>query len=134
MASVVTPNIFEASQLSGIKTIETVDDMKQAAVIIKELGAKSVVIKGGKGIEGSVATDVVYDGENFEVLEAPKIETTYTHGAGCTFSAAIAAQLANGATTIDAIRAAKKFITQAIQNSFRLNEFVGTLNHFLCEC
>ena len=129
LASVVTPNIFEASQLSGIKEIITIDDMKNAAQIIKDLGAKFVVIKGGKGIDHSCAADVVYDGRAFEVLESERIDTTNTHGAGCTFSAAIAAELAKGADTHSALRVAKAFITEAIKHSFKLNQYVGPTNH-----
>jgi len=129
LASVVTPNIFEASQLSGIKTIETINDMKEAALRIKELGAECVVVKGGKGIEHKNAIDVVYDGKNFEVLEVEKINTNNTHGAGCTFSAAIAAELAKGTNMRDAILIAKKFITEAIRHSFKLNQFIGPTDH-----
>ena len=129
LATVVTPNNFEASQLSGIKTIETVEDMKEAARIIQGLGARYVVVKGGKGIEGETAVDVVYDGKAFEVLEAPKTDTANTHGAGCTFSAAIAAQLAKGECVQSAIATAKAFITEAIKHSFSLNRYVGPTNH-----
>lgn len=128
LASVVTPNLFEASLLSGIKTIETIDEMKEAARVIKDLGADCVVIKGGKGAENT-AVDVVYDGKAFEILRLERINTPYTHGAGCTFSAAISAELAKGADTLRAIKTAKSFVTEAIRHSFRLNGFVGTINH-----
>jgi len=129
LAAVVTPNTFEASQLSGIKTIGTIDDMKESARIIKELGTESVVIKGGKGINHKNAVDVFYDGKVFDILESEKIDTPNTHGAGCTFSAAIAAELAKGANMRDAVATAKKFITEAIRHSFRLNRFVGPTDH-----
>jgi len=129
LATVVTPNLFEAAQLSGVKTIETIEAMKEAAGKIKELGAGTVVIKGGKGISPLRAIDIVYDGTDFEILESEKIDTANTHGAGCTFSAKIAAELAKGAKTMDAIYSAKKFITEAIRHSFTLNPFVGVLDH-----
>ena len=129
LASVITPNTFEASQLSGVKTIETVEDMKEAARIIKDLGAGSVVVKGGKGIAHKNAVDVFYDGETLEVLESEKTDTANTHGAGCTFSSVIAAELAKGADVRDAVRSAKIYISNAIQNSFRLNEYVGVTRH-----
>ena len=129
LATILTPNIFEASQLSGMKTIETVDDMKEAARTIRELGAKCVVIKGGKGIGSENAIDVIYDGKEFNVLTATKIDTVNTHGAGCTFSAAITAQLAKGADVQSAITTAKAFITEAIKHSFQLNQFVGPTDH-----
>ncbi|MCL1886064.1 MAG: pyridoxine/pyridoxal/pyridoxamine kinase [Dehalococcoidia bacterium] len=129
LATVVTPNIFEASQLSGIGTITTVEHMKEAAQIIRQIGVECVVIKGGKGIEHNSAVDVVYDGKAFEVLESDRIDTSNTHGAGCTFSAAITAELAKGVPVSEAIKAAKGFITSAIRHSFVLNQFVGVLNH-----
>jgi len=129
LATIVTPNVFEASQLSGIRTITTIEHMKEAAQIIKQLGGEYVVVKGGKGIEHKNAVDVAYDGKTFDVLESEKIDTSNTHGAGCTFSAAITAALAKGTAPHEAIRTAKKFITEAIRHSFVLNQFVGVLNH-----
>lgn len=127
LATVVTPNLYEASQLSGIKIIETAEDMKTAARIIREFGVEYVVIKGGKGITNSA--DLLYDGTTFEYLETEKIVTDNTHGAGCTFSAAITAGLAKGSSPREAIINAKDFITNAIRNSFVLNRFVGTIDH-----
>jgi pyridoxine kinase len=128
-ATVVTPNLFEAAQLSGIKPIRTLDDMKEAAVKIHSLGAKYVLIKGGGKLEHEKAIDVLYDGENFDILEGERILTTYTHGAGCTYSAAITAELAKGKEVKEAIRTAKEFITEAIRHSFPLNQYVGPTHH-----
>jgi pyridoxine kinase len=128
-ATVVTPNLFEAWQLSGVGPIRTVDDMKEAAVKIHELGAKYVLLKGGNKLEHEQAIDLLYDGENFEILESERIDTAYTHGAGCTYSAAITAQLAKGKSVRDAIYTAKDFITQAIRHSWKLNEYVGPTMH-----
>lgn len=128
LAAVVTPNLFEASQLSGIKNLETIDDMKDAAQIIKDLGAGAVVVKGGKGITAN-AIDIFYDGNDFEILKSDKIDTSNTHGAGCTFSAAVTAELAKGASVKEAVFFAKAFVTKAIENSFALNQFVGPLDH-----
>ena len=129
LATVVTPNVFEAVQLSGMNAIETAQDMKEAARIIYGLGAKSVVIKGGKVLDGENAIDVFYDGKNFEALSAPRVDTTNTHGAGCTFSAAITAQLAKGASIQSAVATAKTFVTEAIKHSFRLNQYIGPTDH-----
>jgi len=129
LATVLTPNVFEASALSGI-SIETIDDMKEAASIIKQSCGGCIVIKGGKGIAHASAVDVVYDGKEFELLESGKINTTYTHGAGCTFSAAIAAELAKGSDIRSAIIQAKRYVTEAIRHSFELNQFVGPVNHY----
>ncbi|WP_054706457.1 pyridoxine/pyridoxal/pyridoxamine kinase [Bacillus sp. JCM 19041] len=127
-AFVVTPNLFEASQLSGI-TVQTLDDMKAAAQAIHNLGAQHVVIKGGSKLDHPTAVDVWYNGETFELLESDEIQTTFTHGAGCTFAAAIAASLAKGKSVSEAIYTAKEFVTAAIKHGSRLNEYVGSVAH-----
>ncbi|WP_100011286.1 pyridoxine/pyridoxal/pyridoxamine kinase [Lentibacillus sediminis] len=126
---VATPNLFEAGQLAQTGPIKSVDGMKDAAVKIHELGAKSVIIKGGKALEYEKAVDLFYDGENFTILEAEKVNTVYTHGAGCTFAAAITANLANGKNVKEAVAAAKDFVTVAIAHGWKLNEFVGPVMH-----
>lgn len=128
-ATIVTPNLFEAGQLAKTGKIKTVDDMKLAAEKIIELGAKNVVIKGGTGIEGDQAVDLFYDGENHTLFKSEKLDTTYNHGAGCTFAAAITANLAKGETVKAAVEHAKDFVTQAIKHGWRLNEYVGPVRH-----
>lgn len=127
-ALIVTPNLFEAYQLSGVK-ITTLADMKEAAKKIHALGAKYVLIKGGSKLGTETAIDVLYDGETFELLESEKIDTTNTHGAGCTYSAAITAELAKGKSVKEAVKVAKEFITAAIRHSFKINEYVGPTHH-----
>lgn len=127
-ATVVTPNLFEAAKLSQMDPIRTLDEVKEAAVKIHDLGAKYVLIKGGRDLQHDQAIDLLYDGNNYEQLESEKIDTTYTHGAGCTYSAAITAELAKGRSVMEAVHKAKAFITAAIQHSFRLNKFVGAVN------
>ncbi|MEG6616829.1 pyridoxine/pyridoxal/pyridoxamine kinase [Peptococcaceae bacterium 1198_IL3148] len=128
-ATIVTPNLFEAAQLAGQGPIKTLDEMKVAAEKIRALGAKYVLIKGGSRLEGTGAIDLLFDGETFEILESEKISTTFTHGAGCTYSAAITAELAKGKSVREAVKTAKAFITEAIRHSFKLNEFAGPTNH-----
>ncbi len=129
-ALVVTPNLFEAGQLSGMKTPNTLDEMKQAAVKIHDLGAKNVLIKGGSKLQTEEKSlDLLYDGKEFKVYESEKIETTFTHGAGCTNSAAIAAELAKGKSVYEAVQVSKDFVSAAIQQGFRLNEYVGPTWH-----
>lgn len=128
-ADLVTPNLFEASQLAKSGPITTLDQMQEAAAIIHERGAKNVLIKSrGKLSEGK-AMDLLYDGNKFEWFEADTVVTKYTHGAGCTSSAAITANLAKGLTVRDSVQQAKTFITQAISCGFPLNEFVGPTRH-----
>ncbi|NGQ95867.1 pyridoxine/pyridoxal/pyridoxamine kinase [Brevibacillus sp. SYP-B805] len=128
-ATVVTPNLFEAAVLSGMPPLTTVDAMKEAAARIHERGAQYVLVKGGGKLQHEKAIDVLYDGSTFDILEGERIPTTYTHGAGCTYSAAITAELAKGKSVRDAIRIAKAFITEAIRHSFPLNKYVGPTNH-----
>lgn len=128
-ATIITPNIFEATQLSGIRSIRSLEDMRAAAVEIYKLGPKNVLIKGGAKLDTADAIDVLYDGREFTVLRSPRANTTYTHGAGCTYGAAITAGLAKGLPVPAAVKEAKEFITAAIQAGFPLNEYVGPTCH-----
>ena len=128
-AIITTPNLFEAGQLSKLGKIKTIDDMKNAAHRIYEFGAKNVVIKGGRAFEHNKAVDLFYDGKSFVLLETDKLDTSYNHGAGCTFAAAITANLANGKNIADAVFHAKEFVTTAILHGWKLNEFVGPVMH-----
>jgi pyridoxine kinase len=128
-ATVVTPNLFEASQLAKTGPIRTIEDMKNAAVKIHELGAKYVLIKGGSKLSSEKAVDLLYDGKEFKLYESEKVQTTFVHGAGCTYSSAITAELAKGKTVLEAVQVAKDFITEAIRHGFRLNEYVGPTMH-----
>jgi pyridoxine kinase len=129
LATVVTPNLFEAWQLSGVGPIRTIEDMKEAAKKIHELGAKNVVVKGGKQLAHDKAVDLFYDGNEFVLLEGEKHNTTYNHGAGCTFAAAITANLANGQDVKTAVNHAKDFVNAAIKHGWKLNEYVGPVMH-----
>lgn len=128
-ATIVTPNLFEAGQLAGIRKVSTVDDMKEAAHKIFDLGAKNIVIKGGKALEDEKAIDLLFDGTEFTLYEAEKMNTNHNHGAGCTFAAAIAAGLAKGMSVKDAVAKAKQFTTAGIQGGFAFNRFVGPVWH-----
>jgi pyridoxine kinase len=129
LAEVVTPNLFEAAQLSGLPDVSTLDDIKKAARIISDKGASHVFIKGGAKLrDAKTAIDVLFDGKNFELFEKELIKTDWTHGAGCTSSAAIASGLARGLSVHDAIALAKKFITASLSLSFPLNKWVGPGN------
>lgn len=129
-ATVTTPNLFEAAQLAGHRPITTVEGMKEAARAIHDLGCANVLIKGGSDLEGSKTVDLLYDGHEFTTYEAEKIEGLNTHGAGCTHSAAITAELAKGKTVKEAVESTKAFITEAIKNGFALNQYVGPVNQF----
>ncbi|ARD48727.1 bifunctional hydroxymethylpyrimidine kinase/phosphomethylpyrimidine kinase [Sporosarcina sp. P33] len=128
-AEIVTPNLFEAGQLASMKTPKTIDDMKAAAQKIHELGARNVVIKGGKQLDHTAAVDLFYDGSTFTLLKSEKSDTYNNHGAGCTFAAAITANLANGLAIKDAVIEAKQFVAAAIAHGWKLNEYVGPVMH-----
>jgi hydroxymethylpyrimidine/phosphomethylpyrimidine kinase len=126
LAFVLTPNIPEAEVLSGIR-IATLDDMKKAAKIIHEMGARHVIVKGGH-LPGD-AVDLLYDGADFQGFRSPRIVTEDTHGTGCTYSAAIAAGLAFGKDVAGAVTEAKRYITAAIRHAWRLGGGHGPTNH-----
>ena len=115
LATFVTPNHFEAESLSGI-TVRSLEDLKEAARIIHEQSGAVVLAKGGVRLEGPDAVDVFFDGETLEVLTAPKVGDVAVSGAGCTLAAAVAAELAKGASPLDAARTAKAFVTAGIRN------------------
>jgi len=127
LANVVTPNIAEAEELTGM-TLRTSEDTREAARQIIKMGAKTVVIKGGH-LKGP-ALDLFYDGKKFTALNTPRIRTKNTHGTGCTFSAAIAAYLAKGEKIDSAVALAKKYITRALQSSFTIGAGHSPVHHF----
>jgi len=128
LALVVTPNIHEAQQLSGIE-IKTLNDARKAAKIIHRLGCRHVLIKGGHLLEDR-ATDLLYDGRFFELFKSEFIDTPHTHGTGCTFASAIAAHLALGKPLPQAVTAAKAYLTEAIRHGLAIGHGKGPTNHF----
>ena len=128
LAILVTPNIHEAQQLSGIQ-ITSLADARRAAKVIHGLGSKYVLIKGGH-LLAERATDLLYDGRFFNVFKSEFIDTPHTHGTGCTYASAIAAQLARGKTITDAVAAAKTYVTEAIRHSLAIGHGAGPTNHF----
>ncbi|KXT72464.1 Hydroxymethylpyrimidine phosphate kinase ThiD [Streptococcus sp. DD10] len=113
--SVITPNLPEAELLTQI-SIKTIEDMQIAAQKLYDLGAKHVVVKGGNRLDQEKAIDVVYDGNEFTILEGELLEKNNT-GAGCTFASSIASQLVVGKNVLDAVRISKDFVFHAIQKS-----------------
>ena len=125
LATVVTPNLHEAGALTG-REIKTLEQMREAARAIRELGPENVVIKGGH-LESSAA-DVLYDGHEFTEFRAERIDTKNTHGTGCIFASAIAASLAHKKTVRESVTAAKDFITAAIRASLAIGKGYGPAN------
>lgn len=128
LARIVTPNLPEAERLTGIP-LYTAADVKEAARRIHAMGPAIVIIKGGHA-KGDTAQDLLYDGTTFTTYESPRIHTEATHGTGCTYSAAIAANLAHGCTVTEAVQVAKDFIQAAIADSLGIGSGHGPTNHF----
>ena len=127
LADVLTPNIPEAEKIAGI-TINNHEDMEKAAQIIHKMGCRMVLIKGGHS-EGD-ATDILFDGEEFYYYTSPRIHTKNTHGTGCTYSSAIASNLALGMPISQAVEQAKKYVTTVIAHALEIGQGNGPTNHF----
>jgi hydroxymethylpyrimidine kinase/phosphomethylpyrimidine kinase len=129
LARIVTPNIAEAERITGLK-IDSNDDIASAARRIRELGARNVLIKGGH-FQGESARDFLFEGDKMIVFSEPWIDSTATHGTGCTLSSAIAANLALGRELTEAILIAKTFVTEAIRTSPMIGHGHQSLNHLI---
>lgn len=128
-ASIITPNMEEASILLDKRRIKTVEDCKNAAIDLHRKGVNYVLVKGGR-LEGP-AIDTLFDGETIYYLEAPRIPTLNTSGAGCTYSAAIAAYIAKDYSIVEAVKKAKQFVTNAIEGGFSYTNKPGPTNPFI---
>lgn len=126
-AFLLMPNLSEASDLAGF-SVTDIPAMRRAAEALTQLGPKSVLVKGGHLL--GEAVDILYSNGKFHEFAASRIVTTQTHGTGCTYSAAITAELAKGTPLPDAVARAKTFITRAIQWAPGLGSGTGPLNHF----
>jgi len=127
LADVITPNIPEAEKMAGM-AVKTLDDMRQAARRIHAMGCRNVVVKGGHS-EGD-AVDILFDGEHFFEYPGRRIDTKHTHGTGCTFSSAIAANLALELTVQQAVQRAKEYVHTAITHAPGLGKGSGPTHHF----
>jgi hydroxymethylpyrimidine/phosphomethylpyrimidine kinase len=127
LADVLTPNIPEAEKITGIH-IHTQEDMERAVRCIHEMGCQAALVKGGHS-KGD-ATDILFDGTGYHRFTCPRIHTKNTHGTGCTYSSAIAANLALGMSVQQAVEHAKKYVTTAIAHSLDLGKGHGPTHHF----
>lgn len=129
-AAVITPNLDEAGLLVG-RSLSCTQDMEHAAMTLIGQGARAVLLKGGH-LPGDLVVDLlVTDGGDKVWMEGARIDTVNTHGTGCTLSSAIAAYLALGATLVDAVKLARKFVREALQAgaTVRTGQGSGPLNH-----
>ncbi|AWV33379.1 MULTISPECIES: bifunctional hydroxymethylpyrimidine kinase/phosphomethylpyrimidine kinase [Paenibacillus] len=129
LALVTTPNIPEAEMITKM-TITTIEERKKAAKIIHGMGSKYVVLKGGHDTSTTAVTDLLYDGDEYTLLESSRIQTRHTHGTGCTYSAAVTAELAKGKSVAEAIQTAKAFVQAAIEDELGIGAGHGPTNHF----
>ena len=129
LAKVVTPNLHEATILTN-SDVRTVEDMRNAAKAIYEMGPKCVVVKGGH-LKEEMAIDIMLDENGFTTLYATRVATHNTHGSGCTFASAITAELARGKELKTAVINAKSYISRTIENTFSVGNGNGPVNHFV---
>lgn len=127
LATVVTPNLPEAAALAGFD-VNGRDLMEDAAEVIQAMGPVAVLVKGGHLRAPAPADDVFFDGDSMEWIGAPRIDTPNTHGTGCTLSSSIAAFLARGDGSLDAVRKGKAFVTEAIRAAIPLGSGIGPVD------
>jgi hydroxymethylpyrimidine/phosphomethylpyrimidine kinase len=132
LATVVTPNLHEARALSGMERIRTLEDQRSAARAIHRLGPRNVVVKGGHLPGSDQSIDVLFDGRELHEFSTPRVETRNTHGTGCTFASAIAAELAKGYQVHEAVERAKAYLYAILERSvhLQLGTGYGPLSHF----
>jgi hydroxymethylpyrimidine/phosphomethylpyrimidine kinase len=126
VATVVTPNLYEVAQLTGVKVTDEAG-LREAAEAVHALGPQWVLIKGGH-LEGD-AVDLLFDGTTQHVFRAPRLDNRHTHGTGCTLASAIASYLALGYGVPDAVQRAKHYVTAAIAGGFALGGGIGPVDH-----
>ena len=129
LAAVVTPNLPEAALLTA-RSVESLDDMEAAGAALLDRGARAALIKGGHGTDATVV-DVLVTAEGVRRFAHPRVDTSSTHGTGCTLSAAITAGLAGGAGVEAAVADALDFVHRAILTAPGLGSGHGPLNHFV---
>lgn len=122
---IVTPNLEEAATLTGLK-VESLEGMKAAACKLIEMGARNVVVTGG---HLDKAIDVFFDGAEVQTFVGDRVKPDNTHGTGCTFSSAVAANLAQGRQLRDAVMLAKAYVTEAIRKAYAVGPGRMPLNH-----
>jgi hydroxymethylpyrimidine kinase/phosphomethylpyrimidine kinase len=132
LSDLITPNSPEAERISGI-SIDSVDDIHSAAGVMRSMGARNVLIKGGHTVSDADerrAIDYLFLGDDLHIFESEFIDTTATHGTGCVLAAAIAANLALGKELFDAVDVAKRFVTNAIRTAPILGRGHSPINLF----
>ena len=137
LATVVTPNLPEAEALTG-RRVRTISDMRQVCRDFIDMGCQNVLLKGGHTFDGeaqgeemdlSIATDILFNGKEFQAFVRPRVDTQNTHGTGCSLASAIAAGLARGSRLDEAVEMAKTFVFHGIEEGLEIGRGHGPLNH-----
>jgi hydroxymethylpyrimidine/phosphomethylpyrimidine kinase len=126
LATLVTPNLPEASGLAGFE-VRHRPDMERAGRAILDLGPRAVLVKGGH-LEDDDAVDLLVTPDGVEPISEERIDTPHTHGTGCVLSAAIAAHLARGEDLLEAVRKGKVFVTEALRAALEIGQGIGPVN------
>jgi hydroxymethylpyrimidine/phosphomethylpyrimidine kinase len=128
LATLVTPNVHEAQALTG-REVRTLAQAEAAGRQLVAAGARAVLVKGGH-LEEAMATDILVTADGVETFPGERVDARHTHGTGCTYSAAIATQLAHGRPLADAIARAKAYVTEAIRAGLPVGQGIGPTDHF----
>ena len=128
MATLLTPNVHEARALTGLP-VRTPAEAEAAGRRLVAAGAGAVLVKGGH-LEEQPATDVLVTAQGVRIFSGEHVDARHTHGTGCTYSAAIATQLAHGRSLEDAIARAKAYVTEAIRAGLPIGQGIGPTDHF----
>ncbi|MBN1901708.1 bifunctional hydroxymethylpyrimidine kinase/phosphomethylpyrimidine kinase [Candidatus Sumerlaeota bacterium] len=127
LAMIVTPNLDEASVITG-REITNLKEMKESAEVIMRMGARAVLIKGGHR-KGDASIDLFFDGDEFMEYTSPRLDISHTHGTGCTLSAALAAYIGMGKPLREAVGLAKEYVTEAIRHAHSIGHGISPVNH-----
>jgi hydroxymethylpyrimidine/phosphomethylpyrimidine kinase len=127
LATLVTPNLSEATGLAGFR-VDSRDLMEDAAEAIQAMGPTAVLVKGGHLEDTDRADDLFFDGDRLVWIDGERIDTPHTHGTGCVLSSSIAAYLARGEALLDAVRLGKRFVTDAIRHALPIGEGIGPVD------
>jgi hydroxymethylpyrimidine/phosphomethylpyrimidine kinase len=128
LCTLLTPNVHEAQALTGLR-VRTLANAETAGRRLVAAGARAVLVKGGH-LEERPATDVLVTTEGVRIFPGEYVDARHTHGTGCTYSAAIATQLAHGWPLEDAIARAKAYVTEAIRAGLAIGQGIGPTDHF----
>lgn len=128
-ASVLTPNLDEVRLLTGVDVTER-EGMRSAAVALRSLGPRYVLVKGGHLAGDAECFDLLYDGESFIELPGPRYTTPHTHGAGDTMASALTAGLARGMPVPEAAAFAKSFVSNSVRHAYPMGAKIGPVSAF----